>query len=211
MFGLSNSVRVFLAVEPVDLRMSFNGLHGVVLDRLEEDPCSGALFVFTNGGIGLKRCIGRHGPLGDDQTTGAGVFFEIMLKKERDNATTLEVIQAENSQLKTEVRLLREKVQYLLKKLFGRSPETLNPDQMELLLEELQDVQEALEQVEEKLDEELPVRESRRGKRKPLKERIPEDLPVERVVIVPEVKAAPDAAYCSNGFPAEPPNALIPC
>ena len=48
MFGLSNSVRVFLAVEPVDLRMSFNGLYGVVLDRLEEDPCSGALFVFTN-------------------------------------------------------------------------------------------------------------------------------------------------------------------
>jgi hypothetical protein len=25
-----------------------NGLHGVVLDRLKEDPCSGALFVFTN-------------------------------------------------------------------------------------------------------------------------------------------------------------------
>lgn len=48
MFGLSHSVRVFLAVEPVDLRMSFNGLHGVVLERLKEDPCSGALFVFTN-------------------------------------------------------------------------------------------------------------------------------------------------------------------
>ena len=48
MFGLSNSVRVFLAVEPVDLRMSFNGLHGVVLDRMEEDPCSWAMFVFTN-------------------------------------------------------------------------------------------------------------------------------------------------------------------
>ena len=94
--------------------------------------------------------------------------FEILLKKERDNATTLEVIQAENSQLKTEVRLLREKVQYLLKKLFGRSSEKLNPDQMELLLEELQEVQEALERAEEKLDEELPVRESRRGKRKPL-------------------------------------------
>lgn len=48
MFGLTNSIRVFLAVEAVDLRKSFNGLHGVVLDRLQEDPCSGALFVFTN-------------------------------------------------------------------------------------------------------------------------------------------------------------------
>jgi transposase len=48
MFGLSHSIKVFLAVDPVDLRKSFNGLHGVVLDRLKEDPCSGALFVFTN-------------------------------------------------------------------------------------------------------------------------------------------------------------------
>ena len=48
MFGLSHSIKVFLAVDPVDLRKSFNGLHGVVLDRLKENPCSGALFVFTN-------------------------------------------------------------------------------------------------------------------------------------------------------------------
>jgi len=48
MLGLNGSLRVFLAVEPVDLRKSFNGLYGIVLDRLKEDPCSGALFVFTN-------------------------------------------------------------------------------------------------------------------------------------------------------------------
>lgn len=48
MLSLSGSLRVFLAVEPVDLRKSFNGLHGVVLNQLGLDPCSGALFVFTN-------------------------------------------------------------------------------------------------------------------------------------------------------------------
>ena len=48
MFGLSGSIRVFLATQPVVLRKSFNGLHGVVLDRLAENPCNGALFVFTN-------------------------------------------------------------------------------------------------------------------------------------------------------------------
>ncbi|QBG47627.1 hypothetical protein EGM51_09560 [Verrucomicrobia bacterium S94] len=42
--GLSHSIRVFLAVEPVDLRKSFNGLHGIVLDRPNADPCSGALY-----------------------------------------------------------------------------------------------------------------------------------------------------------------------
>ena len=55
MLGLSGSLRVFLAVEPVDLRKSFNGLHGVVLDRLKEDPCSGALYVFTNRRINSWR------------------------------------------------------------------------------------------------------------------------------------------------------------
>jgi transposase len=48
MLSLTGSLRVFLAVDPVDLRKSFNGLHEVVLEQLKEDPCSGALFVFTN-------------------------------------------------------------------------------------------------------------------------------------------------------------------
>ncbi len=48
MLSLSGSLRVFLAVEPVDLRKSFNGLHAVVMNQLGSDPCSGTLFVFTN-------------------------------------------------------------------------------------------------------------------------------------------------------------------
>ncbi len=48
--------------------------------------------------------------------------------------------QTEGPQLKTENKLLHEKVQYLMKKLFGRSSEKLRPDQMELLFEELRDV-----------------------------------------------------------------------
>ena len=61
MFGLSNSLRVFLALEPVDLRMSFNGLYGVVLDRLEEDPCSGALFVFPMRAYSLiQNCLEKR-------------------------------------------------------------------------------------------------------------------------------------------------------
>ncbi|QBG47143.1 hypothetical protein EGM51_06930 [Verrucomicrobia bacterium S94] len=90
-------------------------------------------------------------------------------------------------------RALHGKVNCLLKKLFGRSSEKFNPDQMELLFEELREMQDALDEAEEKL-EEPESKPSRRGKRKPLKERIPEDLPTERVVIVPdEVKAAPES------------------
>ena len=48
MSGINNSMRVFLATRPVDLRQGFNGLFVIVQDRLKKDPCSGAL-VFTNG------------------------------------------------------------------------------------------------------------------------------------------------------------------
>ena len=39
---------MFVAVEPVDLRKSFNGLEGLVSQQLGEDLRQGALFVFTN-------------------------------------------------------------------------------------------------------------------------------------------------------------------
>ena len=48
MLTLSGSLRVFLVLVPCDMRKSFNGLHAEVLSRLEEDPRSGAVFVFIN-------------------------------------------------------------------------------------------------------------------------------------------------------------------
>jgi transposase len=42
------TVRVFLAVEPVDMRKGFEGLHALVGERLKENVRSGGLFVFTN-------------------------------------------------------------------------------------------------------------------------------------------------------------------
>lgn len=45
----SPSLRRILAyTEPVDLRKSFDGLVGLVKERLAEDPLSGTLFVFLN-------------------------------------------------------------------------------------------------------------------------------------------------------------------
>ena len=42
------NVRVFVGVEPCDMRKSFNGLYAVVEEKLREAPRSGALFAFTN-------------------------------------------------------------------------------------------------------------------------------------------------------------------
>jgi transposase len=48
MLSFPSSVRIHLCVEPVDMRMSFNGLSAVVRNRLKSDPSSGSLYVFTN-------------------------------------------------------------------------------------------------------------------------------------------------------------------
>lgn len=48
MLSFTGSLRVFVALEPVDFRKGFNGLEGLVSGRLGEGLRSGALFVFTN-------------------------------------------------------------------------------------------------------------------------------------------------------------------
>jgi len=48
MLSVSAATRVFVALAPVDLRQSFNGLHAAVQQQLHEDPLSGHLYVFTN-------------------------------------------------------------------------------------------------------------------------------------------------------------------
>ncbi len=42
------SIRIFLCLEPADMRRSFNGLSGMVRSIIEESPTSGHLFVFRN-------------------------------------------------------------------------------------------------------------------------------------------------------------------
>jgi transposase len=41
-------LRIFLAVEPADMRKGFDGLAQLVRERIAEDPLSGHLFVFRN-------------------------------------------------------------------------------------------------------------------------------------------------------------------
>jgi transposase len=50
MLGFPTGLRIYLAVEPVDMRKQFNGLWALATERLREDPRQGALFVFTNRG-----------------------------------------------------------------------------------------------------------------------------------------------------------------
>jgi transposase len=48
MLSFSGNLKVFVALEPCDMRRSFDGLHNTVGTLLGEDPKCGALFAFTN-------------------------------------------------------------------------------------------------------------------------------------------------------------------
>ena len=48
MLSIPTKVRVFFCRRPTDMRKGFDGLHGLVLEVLQQDPLSGDLFVFLN-------------------------------------------------------------------------------------------------------------------------------------------------------------------
>lgn len=48
---IPSTTRIFVCLEPQDMRRSFDGLALAAKEHLSEDPQSGALFVFVN-----KRC-----------------------------------------------------------------------------------------------------------------------------------------------------------
>jgi len=48
MLSFTGSLRVFISLEPCDMRKGFEGLSALVVEHLKEDLRSGALFVFGN-------------------------------------------------------------------------------------------------------------------------------------------------------------------
>lgn len=48
MIGLAHGLKVFLCIEPADMRRSFDGLSGMAENLMKQDPLSGHLLVFRN-------------------------------------------------------------------------------------------------------------------------------------------------------------------
>lgn len=48
MFGLGAATRIYVATGATDMRLSFGGLYGLVVSRLQQDPLSGHLLLFAN-------------------------------------------------------------------------------------------------------------------------------------------------------------------
>jgi transposase len=107
-----------------------------------------------------------------------------------------EKLRAECDQLKAENKMLRDKVDMLVKRVFGSSSEKLDINQMMLNLG--LDFEQALNEEDNDPDEPEPPPKSRK-KRTPKKDRLPDNLPEERITIIPEeVQSDPDA-YVRTG------------
>lgn len=48
MFAMGAATRLYVATGATDMRKGFNGLEGLIRDRLECDPTSGHIFLFAN-------------------------------------------------------------------------------------------------------------------------------------------------------------------
>ena len=48
LFGISGNARLFLFCLPADMRKGFDGLSGLVINKLGQDPLSGDIFIFIN-------------------------------------------------------------------------------------------------------------------------------------------------------------------
>jgi transposase len=104
------------------------------------------------------------------------------------------MLEAQLKAAQLEVKLLKEKVDALVRMLYGKKSEKIDPNQLMLLLEGLEskkDETPASEESTEAKDEEPPKSKTPSSKSK--RPRIPEDLPVHEEVIDPdEVKANPE-------------------
>ena len=103
-------------------------------------------------------------------------------------------LKAENEKLRrsvasltVEVAFLRQKLDALAKRYFGKKTEKLSPDQLQLLLSGLEQAQEEAQEEAE----EPPAKPSKKRQRK-TRMQIPDNLPVEDELLIPEeVKAEP--------------------
>ena len=48
MFGVGAATRIYVAAGSIDMRKGFEGLYGLVRDKLQLEPLSGHLFLFSN-------------------------------------------------------------------------------------------------------------------------------------------------------------------
>jgi transposase len=111
----------------------------------------------------------------------------------------IRLLQAENERQSLEIKLLKEKVDLLIRRLFGSKSEKLDAAQLELLLKEAESgkADASAEKAEASPIVESSKSAGKRAEKKQRRERWPKDLAVEQEIIEPtEVRENPEAFRC---------------
>ena len=122
-------------------------------------------------------------------------LLEIIAQKEAQN----QLLQAENERQGQEIKLLKEKIDLLIRRLFGSKSEKLDAAQLELLLKEdaLGKADASAEKAEASPNVGALKPVAKRSDKNQRRERWPKDLAVEQEVIEPaEVRENPAAFRC---------------
>lgn len=59
MLSIPSNATIYMAVEPCDMRKSFDGLSGLVTSVFQQNVFDGHLFLFVNRRPGTDRRVGR--------------------------------------------------------------------------------------------------------------------------------------------------------
>src|ERR1700751_2581228 len=122
-------------------------------------------------------------------------FQELIAQKEAENRR----LQAENERQSQEIKLLKEKIDLLIRRLFGSKSEKLDAAQLDLLLKalDLGKADASAEKAEATPNVEASKPVARASAKNQRRARWPKDLPVEQEVIEPaEVRDNPEAFRC---------------
>ncbi len=116
-----------------------------------------------------------------------------MANKNTSEGKIIQELREINESLILENKKQKERIDYLIRQLFGRKSEMLDPSQMRLLL----GLDEEQANEEDPEDDPPPTTPGPKRKRRPARDRLPEDLPVRTEYIDPaEVEANPEAYDC---------------
>lgn len=74
MLSFTGSLKVFVALDPIDMRKGFEGLYAAVSEKLKADVRSGALFAFTQQEAHTfeGHLLGQDRAVADDEASGEG-------------------------------------------------------------------------------------------------------------------------------------------
>ena len=110
----------------------------------------------------------------------------------------IQVLIEENEELRAENKRQKEQIDYLIRQKFGRKSEKINPNQLMLMLDlDEHPAQEESEPDTSPENDPPPSENKPKRKRRHIKDRLPEDLPVRTEVIdPPEVQEEPNNYRC---------------